>query len=80
MHVMTKENDLTELQQIIYDALLANGDYMTRSDIASAIGRESGLTHYDVKLLSQLVDMDFVQVHEEKRGVTMTSYRYRVIG
>lgn len=76
MQVMTKP-ELTELQQIIYDALLENGDFMTRSQIASAIGRDGSLHYYDRELLQQLVDMDLVEVETEQRGVTMTSYRYR---
>lgn len=74
---MTKP-ELTELQQIIYDALLENGDFMTRSEIAESIGRSEGLTYYDVRLLTELTDMNLVEVYEEKRGVTMTSYKYRV--
>ncbi|GAB5486227.1 MAG: hypothetical protein Pars93KO_26610 [Parasphingorhabdus sp.] len=77
--MIMSDTELTELQQIIYDALLKHGDYMTRSDIAQVIGRDKTLNHYDRELLQQLVDMGLVDVLETKRGVTMTSYTYKAI-
>lgn len=56
------------------------GDWMSRSDIAKAIGKKR-LTPYDIQLLEQLVSEQRAEVMKrEKRGYITFSWVYRAAG
>ena len=72
-------DDLTLLQQAIFDVLRANGSWMTRSEISTGIGRPHRLVPHDLRQLQALVDMQLVELSIRRIGTVKTARIYRAI-
>jgi hypothetical protein len=76
---MLMTNELTPLAVFILDTLEARrGVWLTRQEIASAIGRPARLTPHDIDLLETLVTAGRVEKSERQTGVVQTAYIYRI--
>lgn len=70
---MTQE--LTGLQQLLLNTLRDSGDWMTRREIGTAIGRT--VQHYDVQQLKTLEGLGLIESQKRKIGAVMSEYIYR---
>lgn len=69
--------ELTDLAQVIYEAIQASGSPVSRRDIAECISRPNHrLTPYDVDLLNGMVDEGIVKAFQEQTGVVRREWRY----
>ena len=75
--LMTQE--LSALQQAILDVLRGSTVPMTRSEIASALGRPNRLVPHDIDMLEGLVEMGLVLKSEDIIGTVKTVMKYRAI-
>lgn len=70
---------LRQLDKAIIAALETGGDWMTRSDIATAIGRSKGLVQpADIAALERLVMLELIEARQAPRGAGGTKWEYRV--
>lgn len=69
--------ELTDLAQVIYDAIAEAKAPLSRRDIAEIISRPNQrLTPYDVDLLNGLVSDGMVTAFQEQTGVVRREWRY----
>jgi DNA-binding IclR family transcriptional regulator len=69
---------MSELEQVLLQALRSCPGWLSRREIADAIGRPNGkLLAYDRKLLQRLAEQGLVEVQLSRRGVVQQEYIYR---
>ena len=77
--IMTSE--LTPLAKLLNETIASAGDWVTRRDIAFAIGRPNGrLTPYDISVLDNLEAAGQVEIRQEKTGTVRFEFQYRAKG
>lgn len=69
--------EVTELEAKLLEVLRANGDWMTRRQVAQALGRPGILTPYDVELLEKLAAADLVEITQRPTGPVRKVWSYR---
>lgn len=74
------EDTLTPLATVILNTLRAKKAWLTRSEIAQAIGRPNKATPRDIEMLNLLVSRGLVEVQQHSRGVVQVEYIYRAMG
>ena len=69
---------VTPLADHLLKILRTSGEWMTRTQIAQAIGR-SRLTPYDISCLELLATQALVETRQAKRGLFGTRWEYRAL-
>lgn len=70
--------DVTQLSDLILEKLRESGQWMTRREIAQAMGRPGNrLNPYDVQLLEVLASQKLVEIAQRKIGIVQTENIYR---
>lgn len=75
--LMTAET-LKPVERAIVEALETSGEWITRTQLARAIGRPTTLQPADYAALERLVNMELIEVRTVPRGIAGTKYEYRV--
>lgn len=69
----------SQLAELILQAIRTNnGEWVSRNDIASLIGRSRGLLPHDVELLNGMVESGEIEVTRVPRGLVGYRFEYRV--
>lgn len=69
----------TKLGDVFLSALRSHrGEWMTRRQIADAVGRDGSLLPYDVRLLERMVNDGLIEMRKEPAGPVQVNYFYRV--
>lgn len=77
----TGQVEVTELQDALLDALRKRGDWMTRSELGTAIRSNGRLYPHDIELLARMAAAGIIEA--EKRapeGTYRKEWYYRVKG
>lgn len=75
---MTTEGELTALAARLLEVIQAADGWMSRAQIAIAIGRKRNtLTVYDAHHLDTLVNRGLIEKREAIRGAVMKRWEYR---
>lgn len=76
---MVENTIVTNLKDFILQTLRTNGGWMSRQEIATAIGRPGRISPYDIKLLNELVDSGLVEKSARPRGPVQRAHTYRAV-
>jgi hypothetical protein len=72
---MTKE--LAPLAAKFLDIIAGAGDWMSRKQLAAAIGRKR-LTPHDIDTLEMLTHAGYIEAEKHTTGVVLYEFRYRI--
>jgi DNA-binding IclR family transcriptional regulator len=76
---MTIQEELTPLARLILRTIQdANGDWLSRKEIAQRIGRPKR-SSYDIDVLNDLVQRGYLEERESLTGVVKTVKQYRSV-
>lgn len=71
---------VTVLGALLLDVLRADGGWLTRRQLATALGRGGGrMTPYDAQLIEGLVSAGLVEREERPMGIVRTVRYYRAL-
>lgn len=76
---MVESATMTDLKNLIFETIRANGGWMSRQEIATAIGRPGRISPYDIKLLNDLVEAGLLETSERPTGPVQRALTYRAI-
>lgn len=78
---MGRQDTVTALGGMLLDVLRADGGWLTRRQLATALGRADGrMTPYDAQLIEGLVSAGLVEREERPMGIVRTVRYYRARG
>lgn len=77
MPVTDDRPQLTPLGEVILATLRDAGDWMTRKDLAAALGRPGLLGPHDLRLLDELEADGLIEVRKEKIGTVKFEFQYK---
>lgn len=70
--------DLTDLERLIVGKIRGAGDWITRKDIAGAIGRGAQLNAYDIRTLERLTEAGYIEAQQITVKAAQKIWQYRV--
>lgn len=77
---MVESTSVSDLKTYILETLRTHGGWMSRQEIATAIGRPGRISPYDIDLLNQLVEAGDVELSERPTGPVQRALTYRAAG
>lgn len=78
--IMSLEN-LSPLEERIIEAMgQADGEWLSRNQIAALIGRKDGYTQNDARALNSLLERGLIEARETLIGVAKKMFEYRLKG
>lgn len=69
---------MTELSEKMIETLRQHGGWITRKQLAGALGRPGQLTPYDIDLLEGMVKAGLIECENRLTGVVRKVKHYRV--
>jgi hypothetical protein len=70
---------VTDLKNLILETIRANGGWMSRQEVATAIGRPGRANPYDIQLLNELVESGDLEKSERPTGPVQRAHVYRAV-
>lgn len=78
---MGRQDTVTALGGMLLDVLRADGGWLTRRQLATALGRADGrMTPYDAQLIERLVGAGLIEREDRPMGIVRTVRHYRARG
>jgi repressor of nif and glnA expression len=68
--------ELSKLQAALLNVLKNSDSWMSRKDIAGALGRKS-LSYHDIQQLKALEGLGLIESREATIGAVLTAYEYK---
>ena len=76
---MVESAAVSDLKNLILKTLRENGGWMTRQEVATAIGRPGRANPYDIALLNQMVESGELEKSERPTGPVQRALTYRAV-